>query len=104
MIKIYGASDDLIEIEGDIREEFEAYKYDKEEKPAILAVSDGTLLKMWYDDDGIWRISRLVAGTAVFEKIEGDVEKDTPDIVTLTAETPIKWVVVGEQRAVYEPS
>jgi len=41
MLKVYGASDDLIEIKGDIREEFS--RYDSEGD--YLAFSDGTVLK-----------------------------------------------------------
>lgn len=95
MLKIYGSSDDRIEVEGDIDEEFGHYSDD----PIFMAVSDGTLLRIVYDEDGIWRITRIVAGAATFEKTEGDVEKDTPDIVTLFGDTPIKFVVLGKQLA-----
>ena len=96
-ITIYGASDDLIEIEGDISDEFNFYP--EEDEYRLLAVSDGTLLKVFYDKDGIWRITRQVSGSANFNKVEGDVEKDTPDKVTLSG-VEIKWVVLGEQKAV----
>jgi hypothetical protein len=55
---IYGASDDLIEVEGDIREEFYAV-----DGPNYLAFSNGTLLSVVYDDDGMWRI-RCLSGAA----------------------------------------
>lgn len=95
-IIIYGASDDLIEIEGDIREEFNWIPDDDESR--LLAFSDGTLLSVKYDNHGIWRLSMLSYGSAKFSKVEGDVEKDTPDIVTLDG--LIKWVVFGEQSAI----
>lgn len=97
MIKVYGASDDLIEIEGDIREEFSFYSRDKESR--LLAFSDGTLLRIIYDDDGIWRISLIARGRSDFSKQEGSVPEDTNDIVTLAGET-ISWVVLGEQSAI----
>jgi len=96
-IKIYGASDDLIEIDGDIREEFNWIPDGDESR--FLAFSDGTLLRVMYDSDGIWRLNKVASGTAQFSKVEGDVEKDTPDEVTLSG-VEIKWVVLGKQKAV----
>jgi len=94
-IRIYGASDDLIEIEGSFSEEFNFYPDDDDRR--FLVFSDGTLLRATYDNDGIWRLTRLASGSATFEKVEGDVEKDTNDVVTLRGE--IKWAVLGIQRA-----
>jgi hypothetical protein len=96
-VTVYGASDDLIEIEGDIREEFNWIPEDGETR--VLAFSDGTLLWVLYDADGIWRIGNMVGGSAKFEKVEGDVEEDTPDKVTLSG-VDIKWVVLGEDSAI----
>jgi hypothetical protein len=90
-IKIYGASDDLIEIEGDLEEEFNHYS----DEPVLIAVSEGTLLRVVYDGDGIWRITKVTGGSATMEKIEGDVEKDTNDVVTLSG-VDFKWVVMCE--------
>lgn len=95
-ITIYGASDDLIEIEGDILEEFNFYPRGEESR--ILAVSDGTLLRVYYDKDGIWRLNKISGGSADFQKIEGDVEKDTPDKVVLSG-VSFRWVVMGEGLA-----
>ena len=92
IVKIYGASDDLIEIEGDISDEINCYN---EENGIALAFSDGTALRVIYDTDGIWRITRIAEGTAKFSKVDGDVIKDTNDIVTL--EGNILWIVVGTQ-------
>jgi hypothetical protein len=84
-VKIEGASDDLIELEGDLSEEFNP----NNDEPSYLAFGDGTILKVIYDNDGIWRINRLTKGTAKFTKIEGIVSEDTFDIVEL--EGDIKW-------------
>ena len=81
MITIYGASDDLIEVEGDIQEEFNVYPED--DTRYLIAVSDGTLLKMWYDEDGIWRIQHLSGKSEKFTKVDGDVIKDTVDKVSI---------------------
>jgi hypothetical protein len=94
-ITITGASDDLIEIDGDFREEFSVNMETAERKGGLLlAVSDGTLLRVRYNDDGIWRITRIVNGMAKFSKTEGDVAADTFDVVTLEGEL-VNWVVLG---------
>lgn len=95
-IKIYGDSDDLIEIEGQIREEFNFFPDDENEN-RLLAVSDGTLLRINYDADGIWRITKIIGGTSEFSKIEGDVKSDTPDVVMLAGD--IKWVALATSYA-----
>lgn len=95
-ITIYGASDDLIEIDGSIREEF---PYNGHDGGALIAISDGTLLRIQYTHDGVWRITPLVYGSAPYTKVEADgADSDNySDRVTLTGE--IKWLVVGEEWA-----
>jgi len=95
MITIYGASDDLIEVEGDISEEFNVCP--EEGDRYLIAASDGTLLKMWYDEDGIWRIQHLAGSPDQFTKVEGDVIKDTVDKATIVGR--IDWLVLGENVA-----
>lgn len=86
IISIYGASDDLIECEGDIVEEWNTY-----EGHNWIAVSDGTLLSVKYDADGFWRINVLHHGSATAEKSDAtSVDDDYSDIVTLTGD--IEWV------------
>jgi len=95
-LKIYGASDDLIEIEGDIREEFNP----SADEPSLLAFSDGTLLQILYGmgHEGFWRITPLVYGSAKYRKTEAtDEDENYSDVVTL--EGDIKWVVCGDQWA-----
>ena len=64
-ITIYGASDDLIELEGAIRDEISPCN---EDEPTRLAFSDGTVLSVAYDADGCWRINRVAVGTAEMQK------------------------------------
>lgn len=97
MLKVYGASDDLIEVEGDIREEFNPSDADD---PSLLAFSDGTLLQIQYGSDRLafWRITPLLYGSAKYSKTEATNEDDNySDVVTL--EGDIKWVVCGNQWA-----
>ena len=84
MIKVYGASDDLIEIEGDINEEFDVYNQD-----SLLTFDDGTVLSVKYNNDGVWKIERTKEGTATYCKLyEVDAGSENrgegyTDIVTL---------------------
>ena len=98
---IYGASDDLIEIEGNIREEFSCFD---EEKPPFLAFSDGTVLSILYDNDGIWKIRRVAVGKAEYSNKEA-VNPDSDeysDKVTLKGGN-IQWVVYGREFVYKKP-
>lgn len=91
-LSVYGASDDLIEIEGAIREEFPAYGDDA----AFLAFSDGTVLRVAYGqgNQAMWHITRVATGTAAYSHHGAtDEDKDYSDRVTLSGE--IEWVVCG---------
>lgn len=95
-IEIYGASDDLIEIEGDIREEFSALGCDEDR--AWLALSDGTLLGVRYDEDGVWRFVKLLGGASVtIVQAPPNDEDNYSDRVTV--ESVIDWIVMGTQCA-----
>jgi len=87
MTKVTGASDDLIEIEGELEEEFNAYNCDK----GTIAFSDGTLLNVIYDNDGLWRFAPKFKGS-LYDKIEqGSISDDTNDIVYF--KTGLLWCV-----------
>jgi hypothetical protein len=90
-IEVTGASDDLIEVDGDISEEFAAY-----DGPGnYLAFSDGTVLRIVYDQDGIWRVSRVISGTAEYQHESGDLLSYTSDVAVI--EGTIRWVMHGEE-------
>jgi len=91
MIEIYGSSDNLIELEGDIDEEFPFYNA---KTPAFLVFSDGTVLSIFYDSEGFWRINQRIAGNAEYSKAEAtDLHNNYSDRVTLKG--LIEWVVFG---------
>ncbi len=91
--KIYGASDDLIEVEGKpIQDEFNWYSDDK---PCYLNFSDGTQLSCLYDQDGIWRFARTREGSATMRHEPGSVEEDRSDVVYLDGD--IAWVEQWEE-------
>ena len=96
MIIIYGASDDLIEVEGEIEEEF---TYDEE--ASYLGFSDGTLLSIKYGDEGIWRIAPLVRGAGQLSIVQATSAEDDnySDRATLEGAS-ISWVLYGAQKAV----
>lgn len=77
--KVYGASDDLIEIEGDVRgESSPAYSSGDDEEPALLIFSDGTILSVVYGkptNGGIWAVN-LVRQGALFERIDVCTDED----------------------------
>lgn len=89
---ITGASDDLIEIEGELREEFSAYNCESDD--GRIACSDGTLLKVEYDENGIWRFTALVKGSLYNRKVEGDIEADTFDEVYF--KPGLKWIAFAK--------
>lgn len=96
MITIYGASDDLIEIEGDLEQEFYCYGADEEEG-MYLAFSDGTLLSVHYSNLGIWRLQLVVEGLSDFSKVEGTDNDFHSDKITLDG--PITWAILGSELA-----
>jgi hypothetical protein len=94
-ITVYGASDDLIEVEGDITEEFNHYETAEDGEGCLLAFSDGTVLRIRYTKAGIWRITPVTNGTAglAIDVAPEDDEDKYTDRATLTGE--VRWVVLG---------
>lgn len=69
--RIYGASDDLIEFDGDVRGEVGCYGTDDREHGVLVVCSDGTLLEVKYgkNDDAIWEV-KLIKKGELFDRIE----------------------------------
>ena len=59
--KVYGASDDLIEFDGECSGEYGRYGT-SEDHPTMVAFSDGTVTNWWFADDGIWHCRLLNKG------------------------------------------
>ena len=87
---VYGASDDLIEIDGDISEEFSSY--DEDGDGALLAFSTGTVLRVKYDKNGVWRITPVVGPPCTIVQAPEDDEDNYSDRATIEGAT---WVVLG---------
>lgn len=99
MLKIYGSSDDLIEVDGtSLNEEFNYSGRDRDDdKGAYLAFSDGTLLSCTYDRDGIWRFNILSKGKSFISKDECIEEKDGRYSDHVFMGEDMQWVVFGDQ-------
>lgn len=82
-VSVRGASDDLIEVEGDLREEFNFYS-SEEKYSGWLAFSDGTLASIAYD--GFWRMHVFFEG------------KDTKITLERADGSPIKWVTFASGK------
>ena len=91
MIKIYGASDDLIEIEGDFTEEFDV-NFDE---ITFIGISDGTLLRVSYD--GMWHIIviRKPVETSINIHRAMNEDDDYSDIAEIDTNGKADWLVVG---------
>lgn len=91
---ITGASDDLIEVDGDISEEFNVLGNAAE--GTILGFSNGTVLRVRFDDDGMWRITPLWhAGNVKIDHATDDNEGAYSDVATI--DEPVEWVVCGTE-------
>jgi hypothetical protein len=96
-LKIYGYSDDLIEIEGDIREEFNCY----DEVVMYLGISDGTLIAVEYTEHGFWRFNIIRKGTSIFSKSKGtNLDDDYSDVIYLNGDD-LYWVILAKDREHY---
>ena len=90
-VKVYGASDDLVEIEGDIYEEFNP-PYDSDGS-SFLGFSNGVVLEVVYTDS-VWRIRPATGGDLVkIEFAPADDDSNYSDVATV--EGDILWAVFG---------
>lgn len=89
-ITVYGASDDLIEITGDITEEWSAYD------PVYLTMSNGSVWRIAYNDFGIWRITPVIVPTTcrydlvICTSDDGD-DDNYSDRLTVEGVTWVGW-------------
>ena len=85
--KICGASDDLLEFEGEIYGEI-GYYNSSEDDPIRVKVSDGTEFDAFYNDDGLWKIKLKTKGPA-FVSLEEATDPDSDnytDILRLSGQ------------------
>lgn len=99
MIQVYGASDDLIEIDGAISDEVDCYGH---KKPIKITASDGTIASIFYDGD--WKIRVKFAGEKYVEVVDSvgeDKEHKTINAVGCTSysdvlvfENGLEWIKI----------
>lgn len=113
-IKIYGASDDLVEIEGAIAgcDEYDFYRDepDPDKRWGYIATSDGSVIRIGYgvDDTACWRVEVERQGAAATHKTQtGDDEAEGPGPIgspppysDVLAVAGVEWVkFTGKSRA-----
>lgn len=84
-VRVYGSSDDLIGIDGDIEEEFY-----HPAGHALLGFSNGTVLDVEYSL-GFWRIRALAGNADIHPAMGGDYS----DVAAIHGD--IRWVLKGEE-------
>lgn len=95
-IVVYGVSDDLIEIEGFVREEF----YANYGEVTYLAFSDGTLIAIEYADSGEWKIMQHSVPNRIDIDPSGHGLDDYPDysdVATIITDGPVEWVAKADR-------
>jgi hypothetical protein len=80
-LKIYGRSDDLIEVVGAVREEF----YAKYGEPSYIEVGDDYLFKVEYSTGGVWRIEVVKTPNGVNHEHTPAEETDSYSDVVLVS-------------------
>ncbi len=98
-LKISGHSDDIVCVEGDVSDEF----YPSDDEPFFIAVSDGTIMRITYD--GMWTIRVLVTGmdTKIIHEPATNEDTNYSDIVTLSNEYDLEWVIGGKGLLISSP-
>lgn len=91
VVKIYGASDDLIEIDGEVKG---CDEYSPDDDIGYVELSTGDVFKVEYTKGGTWRVSHLLDSKKLQVEIEKCPEDDDPDPYTDTATVrgEIAWV------------
>ena len=93
---VSGDSDDMVFVAGELSEKFFPGKLiqdDAECECLYMGLSDGTLLKFRYDEDGIWRFRTAFQGALFAEKLEGSIETGANDIIAF--HHGIQWCILG---------
>jgi len=91
--KVYGASDDLIEFNGDVNGEIGNYGTDDREHGELIVFSDGTLLEAKYGkgDMGVWGIIVIKGGALLKDIIPCSDEDADPHSDIAIFNDGLKW-------------
>jgi len=102
--KVWGCSDDLVEVDGDVRGEVGCYGTDDRDKGLLLICSDGTLLEAKYGKAGmgVWQITVVKKGD-LFEDIDLCCDEDSkPYNDVAHFKDGLKWVYSAPDWALVE--
>lgn len=103
---IYGGSDDLIEIEGEINDEIGFYDH---KRPIKIECSDGTIATIFYNEDGNWNIDVKNEGHLIqaLHKTSGEEHNHTgiaagctPYSDVLIFDKGIEWIKIKGKKHV----
>lgn len=101
-VTIYGAGDDLIKVDGDVDEKFTIAAAPDE--GAVLAISEGTVLRITRDGNGVWRINPVVRGSGALSITQAPREGDAGNYSDHAAiRGLVTWVVLGNSLATAVP-
>ena len=102
-VRIYGTSDDLVELDGDVDEEISSFN-----QPTYLLFNDGSQIKIEYDPDktACWRIEVVTKGDAAHSEIRKGIDEGESDVVpsaysdllVLTWDKPLELVKRGHRK------
>jgi hypothetical protein len=97
--KIYGASDDLIEFDGDVKGEIDHWQKDDNEPGVLLMCSDCTVLEVRYGKggEGIWGVKLLRQGS-LFDRIDICTDADDDPYSDVAHFRPgLKWAYAAKE-------
>ena len=101
MVKVYGCSDDLVEIEGSAYKEDEIGCYDSDVRIRFV---DGTVIRVGYPKEnlGVWWIEVEKTGTAhhVLDVCNNEDANPYSDVFTIDAEIKSHSVIKQKYRRV----
>ena len=98
-VRIYGASDDLVEVEGDVPG---CNEYGSFDGPLYVEFSTGLAFRVEYTEAGVWAVERVrvggsgADGTTVAKEPHGTGADPEPYTETVTVTGPFEWVEVWE--------
>jgi uncharacterized protein (DUF2237 family) len=97
--RVYGASDDLIEFEGDVYGEVGCYGTDDQEHGVLVICSDGTLMDVKYGkgDQGIWGITLIKQGDLFDKIVPCDDENARPHSDVAHFKDGLKWCYAAKE-------
>jgi hypothetical protein len=98
--RIYGASDDLIEFDGDVSGEVGCYSSrEDKDRPALVICSDGTILTAIYgdaDNGGIWKFTVKHQGSLFDRMVICEDEDAEPHSDEALFHVGLKWAYVAK--------